>query len=153
MIANIRLGKRPPRPTDPSQNRWLQDRVWNTITTCWSDKPKQRYELSIMYREFSKYGQREDQNVKRGNLNSHRDRDLTISDIETGQQQRGRFLPRIDSLFQFLRESEPEIERSVSEMDKVGFPPPPPLPIPRLTRDVASRGSHYVRSGTTEVTQ
>jgi hypothetical protein len=138
VIANIRLGKRPPRPTDPSQNQWLQDRIWDTITTCWSDKPEQRYELSVVYRVFSEYGQREDQDVEQSNLNTHRDRDLKISDIETGQQQRGGFLPRIASLFQFLRESEPEIERSVGEMDKAGFPPPPPLLIPRLTRDVAS---------------
>jgi hypothetical protein len=43
----------------------------------------------------------------------------TNLDIETGLQQRGKFLPRIASLFQFLRDSEPGIERVVNEMDKV----------------------------------
>lgn len=37
------------------------------------------------------------------------------------QQQRGRIIPRITSLFQFLRVSEPEIERHVNEMDKAGL--------------------------------
>ena len=128
VIADIRLGKRPLRPTDPNQNRWLQGHVWDTITTCWSDKPEQRYELSAVYHAFSEYGQQEDQGVEQSNLNTHRDRDLTIPDIETGQQPRGGFLLRVASLFQFLRESEPEIERSVGEMDKAGFPPPPLFP-------------------------
>ena len=95
MTYDIRRGIRPTRPTDPSQNKWLQDAVWDVITTCWSTQPEERYELSIVYHVFSKYGQRE-------------------------AQRRG-FLPRIASLFQFLRESEPEIERSIGEMDKAGF--------------------------------
>jgi hypothetical protein len=53
VIEDIRHVKRPSRPTDPSQNQWLQDRVWNIITTCWSDKPEQRYELSVVYHVFS----------------------------------------------------------------------------------------------------
>ena len=69
-----------------------------------------------------------DRSVERGNSNTHHDRDLTISDIETGKQQRRISLPWIASLLQFLRESEPEIERSVGEMDKAGFPPPPLFP-------------------------
>jgi hypothetical protein len=43
----------------------------------------------------------------------------TNPNIETVLQQRGKFLPRIVSLFQFLRDSEPGIERVVNEMDKV----------------------------------
>jgi hypothetical protein len=43
----------------------------------------------------------------------------TNPDIETGPQQRGKLLPRIASLFQFLRDPEPGIERVVNEMDKV----------------------------------
>ena len=52
LITDIRCGKRPSRPTDPGQNRWLQDRVWDVIVTCWSDKPQQRYELSVVYHVF-----------------------------------------------------------------------------------------------------
>ena len=107
MVADISRGKRPSRPRGLSQNKWLHGPVWDAITTCWSDLPEQRYELSIVYRVFSEYGQRE--------------------------AQRRRFLPRITSLFQFLRESEPEIERSTGEMDKAGFSAFPSLPIPRLT--------------------
>jgi hypothetical protein len=51
----------------------------------------------------------------------------TDPEVETGPQQRGKLLPRIASLFQFLRDSEPGIERVVNEMDKVAstcnFPP------------------------------
>jgi hypothetical protein len=53
-----------------------------------------------MYRVFLKYGRREAQNIELGGV-----------------------LPRITSLFQFLRSSEPEIERRVGEMDKASHPP------------------------------
>ena len=56
LITHIRCGKRPSRPTDPSQNRWLQDRVWDTITTCWSNEPQQRCELSVVHHIFSTPG-------------------------------------------------------------------------------------------------
>ena len=36
------------------------------------------------------------------------------------REQRGKFLTRITSLFQFLRDSESEIQKRVNEMDKVG---------------------------------
>jgi hypothetical protein len=99
------------------------------ITTCWSNKPEKRRELSAVHQVFLKYGQQETQNIKLGDLNSHHNRHLTIAEmfhIETGQQQHRGFLPRITSLFQFLQESEPEIERSVGEMDKASFYPFPP---------------------------
>lgn len=60
---------RPRRPTDPSQNRWLQDPVWDVITTGWNRKPEQRCELSAMYRVFSKHSRQEAQNVKLGDWN------------------------------------------------------------------------------------
>jgi hypothetical protein len=50
---NIRHGKRPSRPTDPNQNQWLQDHIWDTITTCWSEKPQQRHKLSVVHHIFS----------------------------------------------------------------------------------------------------
>ena len=53
VITNVKHSKQPPRPTDPNQNQWLQDRVWDTITTCWSDKPQQRCELSVVHHIFS----------------------------------------------------------------------------------------------------
>ena len=60
-----------------------------------------------------------------------------VPNIGTELQQRGKFLPWITSLFQFLRgsepEIEPEIERIVGEMDKAGLRAFSHLPIPRLT--------------------
>jgi hypothetical protein len=67
----------------------------------------------------------EDQNVKQGNLD-------TNHNIETRQWQHERFLLRFTSLLRFLRESEPEIERRIGEMDKASHFSFSPLPIPRL---------------------
>ena len=53
VITHIRLGERPPRPTDPSQSQWLREHVWNLITTCWSGRPEQRCELSVVHHVFS----------------------------------------------------------------------------------------------------
>ena len=155
VIADIASRKRPPYPTDPSQNQWLQDPVWDTITACWSHKPELRPKLSVVYRVFLRYGRQEARDVELGNLTTHYNRDFTIADsshIKIVKQQRARFLPRIVSLFQFLPGLEPEIERSVSGMDKAGHFPFP-LSIRRLTKAVASRGQHYIESGTTEVAQ
>ena len=52
-MIDFKLGARPLRPTDPSQNRWLQDRVWNVITTCWDHDPGRRCELSVVCQVFS----------------------------------------------------------------------------------------------------
>ena len=52
VIADIRPVRRPSRPLDPSQNRWLLDRVWDVIETCWSDKPERRYELPVVCHVF-----------------------------------------------------------------------------------------------------
>ena len=120
MINDIKLGKRPSRPTDPSQNQWLHDPVWDTITTCWSDEPGRRHNLSVVYRVFSEYDRRD--------LSIQVNRNPTmVLDIEPGLQQHGGILPRIASLFQSLWVSQPEIERLVNEIDKVAsvctFPP------------------------------
>jgi hypothetical protein len=53
MITRIKEGQQPSRPMDPSQNQWLQDRVWDTITTCWSINPQQRCELFVVHHIFS----------------------------------------------------------------------------------------------------
>jgi hypothetical protein len=53
VIEHIRCNKRPSRPADPSQNQRLQDRVWDTITACWSEKLYQRRGLSTMHHVFS----------------------------------------------------------------------------------------------------
>jgi len=52
-ITDIRAGKRPSRPTDPDQSRWLQDPVWDVITSGWHHQPEQRCQLSDMYNTFS----------------------------------------------------------------------------------------------------
>jgi hypothetical protein len=121
IAADIRRGKRPSRRWGPGRNRQLHNAVWDTIKTCWSDKPEQRCELSVVYKIFSEYGRQETRNIEPGDLNTRHNGHLIAAEmscVEIGQQQRGRFIPRITSLFQFLRESEPEIERNVSEMDK-----------------------------------
>jgi len=102
MLANIRAGERPSRPIDLNQGQLLQDPVWDVITIGWHDKPTRRCRLSAMYRTFSPPSQR---------------------------RQLGKILPRVTSLFQFLRDSEPETQKRVNEMNEVGFSIPPPLPM------------------------
>jgi hypothetical protein len=80
VITDIRRGKRPSRPTSPSQNQWLQDPVWDTITTCWSRKPQQRCELSVVYHIFSKSGRRPVLNAKLGGLNTQTNRNVTMAE-------------------------------------------------------------------------
>ena len=69
IITHIRSGARPSRPTDPSQNRWLHDLVWDEITTGWSHKKDQRSQLSVMYNAFSTSASQQGvRNVKLGNV-------------------------------------------------------------------------------------
>ena len=53
MIDDIRCGTRPPRPASRIQDQWLKDRIWDTISTCWSKKPEQRCELAVVHHVFS----------------------------------------------------------------------------------------------------
>jgi len=100
MIANIRAGKRPSRPIDPSQSQLLQGPVWGVITTGWRDKPRQRCDLPVMYRVFS-------------------------NPLPNQWQQLGKILPRVASFFQFLQNSGSEIQSQVDEMNQVGSPTHP----------------------------
>jgi hypothetical protein len=109
VVVDIISGKRPSHPWNRSRNQWLHGPVWDIIMACWSGKPELRPELPVVHDVFLKYGQRGVRNVEQGNI-----------------------LPQITSLFQFLRNSEPEIERNVGEMDKAGSSTSPP-PISRLT--------------------
>lgn len=140
LAPHILSGRRPPRPTDPSQNRWLPNHVWDTITTCWSYDLKLRCELSVLCHVFSTssltiesayleqlnqrvespLGLRDSQDSQSANSGESSIRGGKTSDVEAGPQQRGKLLPRrISSFFQFLRHSEPEIERHVNDMDRV----------------------------------
>ena len=67
-------GARPSRPTEPSQNRWLQDPVWDVITTGWRHEREQRCELPVVYHVFLTSGQRE---AKTGEFNN---RNLMITE-------------------------------------------------------------------------
>ena len=69
----------------------------------------------------------EQPDVKEGSP-SHQGTRNQILGAKTGQQQLGRFIPRIASFFQFLRDLEPEIERGVNEMDKATLYPLPLVP-------------------------
>ena len=92
MIVDIRAGKRPPRPTDARKSRLLQDSIWNVITIGWRGLPLLRCRLSVMYRILSPPSQ---------------------------QRQLGKILPRVASFFQFLQNSESEIQGQVNEMNGV----------------------------------
>lgn len=115
IVGHITDGERPSRPMNPSQSRWLPDSVWEVIEVGWRHKSDQRCELSVLHHVFSTVGRREVQDGELGDLS-------TENDEEVGKpQQRGRIIPRITSFFQFRRDSEPEIERHIDEMDKAGL--------------------------------
>ena len=83
MIKDISHGKRPPRPRDSNQNRWLQDPVWDAISTCWKNEPAYRYELSVVHEVFSAPSVQDAQSVKSGKSGDSRLRNsayLTIAE-------------------------------------------------------------------------
>ena len=53
VIDDVSHIRRPPRPSGPSQNEWLQDRIWDVIKICWDEKPDRRCELFVMHYVFS----------------------------------------------------------------------------------------------------
>jgi hypothetical protein len=77
VVTDIRLGKRPSRPMDSTQNQRLQDPVWDTISACWSGEPGQRPRLSVVYQAFSRSGRRV---VKRGDLSTQNDGNPTMAE-------------------------------------------------------------------------
>ena len=108
MVTRIRAGERPSHPKDPSQNRWLQHRVWGVISTGWSHEPEERCGLSDMHHVFSTFPQWE-----QGDLNTP-----NAGELQTARQVLGK---KISSFFQFLRDTEPEIQKRVNEMNQVSF--------------------------------
>jgi hypothetical protein len=84
IIKDIRHGKRPPRPRDANQNRWLQDPVWDAISTCWKNEPAYRYELSVVYEIFSTPNSQGTQGAKpekSGDLCLRNSGNLTITEL------------------------------------------------------------------------
>ena len=85
VVADIRLGKRPPRPTDPTRNEWLHNHVWDVITTCWSDKPEQRSGLSALHHTFLTLSPQIAKSAKsarserKGNLTVQNGRNITVA--------------------------------------------------------------------------
>jgi len=126
VASRIKSGKRPPRPRDQDADRWLRDEVWDMISTCWSKNPKKRWKIHVVRELFLTMGH---QGADSGNGNPQNTGkpNRKFPNIEIGQQRRGRFLPRITSLLQFLQVPEPEIESRVNEMDQAGFSTSPTL--------------------------
>ncbi|KAF9645420.1 kinase-like protein [Thelephora ganbajun] len=50
IIFHVVTGDRPPRPTNA---RWLRDQIWDMITTCWSEKRDQRWDIHAVYHQLS----------------------------------------------------------------------------------------------------
>ena len=140
MITSIRAGKRPSRPIDPGQSRWLQDPVWDVITTGWHDQPKQRCELSVMYHTFSSSSQQEVRNFKSDDSSVQNEGNLTVAGTpQKPKRQLGKILPRIASFFQFPQNSESEIQRQINEVDEVSSSTSPPLLLKADTARSVSR--------------
>ena len=83
IVMNIESGARPSRPTGRRRNRWLQDPVWDVITTGWSHEPEQRCELSVMHHVFLTSSQQ----VELGDFNTQSDVNFTVTEsIRTFEQ-------------------------------------------------------------------
>ena len=128
------------RPSRPTDRRWLYDSIWYAIEAGWRDKPGRRCTISDIHSAFleppitvellrldqpdaKEMPPLEQPNVEEEyplGLESHRETQNQAPRIGTGRWRRGKILPRIPSFLQFLRDSGPEIERHVNEMDKVG---------------------------------
>ena len=63
IIFHVVTGDRPPRPKD---TKWLQDRIWDMIVTCWSDKREQRWGVHAVYDQFSTSSSQEVPEVEPG---------------------------------------------------------------------------------------
>jgi hypothetical protein len=69
---------------DPSRNQWLQDPVWDAITTCWSSEPEQRSELAVVYDVFLTFSPQNAQNTKSdkpGDLNIQNSKIFAIAEM------------------------------------------------------------------------
>ena len=55
------------RPTRPSDARWLEDRIWSMIMTCWSERREQRWGVHAVYNQFSTSSIREIADGELGN--------------------------------------------------------------------------------------
>ena len=75
MNIRIRAGERPTLTINPRWNQRSQRRVWNAITTGWSQEPEKRCELSAMYRAFSTSSQ-----LEQGDFNTRNEGDFTIAE-------------------------------------------------------------------------
>jgi len=50
---NIVSGNRPPRPTNPTADRWLSDPVWDVIRRGWHQEPRFRLSAESLHRGFA----------------------------------------------------------------------------------------------------
>ena len=52
IALQIATGDRPPRPDNPTANRWLLDPIWDVLQGCWGDVPESRFPISSLRRAF-----------------------------------------------------------------------------------------------------
>ena len=89
------------RPKRPEEARCLgfSDELWRIIELCWLEDRKARPRIEDILTSL---------------------RVSVAQGINTRLQKHGKILLQITSLFRFLREPEPEIERLVNEMNEAG---------------------------------
>ena len=63
VVFHVMTGDRPPRPHN---SRWLDDQIWNMITTCWSEKREQRWDIHAVYNQLSVSSVQEIAETERG---------------------------------------------------------------------------------------
>ena len=146
-INNLKYLAQPSRPTDPGQNRWMQDRVWDAIVTGWSKEPELRCELSALHHVFLMSSIQDARPEKQGDLNVQTDRSLTVTEnsqpSKQGRSNVEKSSPESPLSFSFC---EVRSQRSRGLLMKWIRYLPRTLSLPWLTRATASRRSHYLGS-------
>ena len=80
IAKRIGRGVRPSRPADRRRNQWLQDPVWDMITTDWSHELEQRCELSVMHHVFLTSSQEDVRNVELGDSSIQNNGNITVAE-------------------------------------------------------------------------
>jgi len=52
LVMEIANNKRPPQPENDVMKKWLPDKIWDTMESCWTPRPTSRPSIGTVYSEF-----------------------------------------------------------------------------------------------------
>ena len=116
ILRHIVTGNRPPHPQDA---RWLEDQMWNTITTCWSEQRDLRLDIGAVYRQFCKA--EEETAAKAVQIQQFANSNITLEEL---RGQAGVLLSNRDISRSALGISPEDQTKLVDKLDQVCRDPP-----------------------------